>query len=188
MTHSGGRLSQPTGRACAHSCLTSVTVTGIMTLSITLDRIPGLQPPDNLPWFISSPEKLHTGSKNRAVTRKNRSDKFQNRDDYFIAQEWRFFSGKGSERNQIRVPMLGVSARWVVQLLFPLLKLLHRATKVIYETVIVPYAQHIDDSHRGPDKVSQDTEFGSCGFYFHKWKCQLLPHILCHMKLWEFLV
>lgn len=55
---------------------------------------PNSRPPgsDNLPWFISSLEKLHTGSKNRAVTRKNRTDKFQNRADYFIAQEWRFFS------------------------------------------------------------------------------------------------
>lgn len=68
-THSWGRVSQPTDRPTAHSCLTSVNDADTTTRSITLDRIPGLQPPINLLWFISSLENTHTGSKNRVVTK-----------------------------------------------------------------------------------------------------------------------
>lgn len=55
-THSWGWVSRPTERPSAHSCLTSVNDADTITLSITLDRIPGLQPPINLLWFISSLE------------------------------------------------------------------------------------------------------------------------------------
>lgn len=147
---------------------------------------PNSRPPTSRqPALIhQQPGKLHTGSKNRAVTK---IEAMNSKTSMIISLHKNGdFSHWGSEGNQIRVLVLGVSAHWVVQVLFPLLKLVNRAKKVIYETIIVPYAQHIDNSHHGPDLVSQDTEFISCGFYFHKWKCQMLLHN-GHMKLWEFL-
>lgn len=174
-TLSQGGGSQPTERPSAHRCPPSPSMT--QTPLSSASPWTGFQT-SSLPSTCSDSSaawKTHTGSKNRAVTCKNRIDGFQNRDGYFIAQEWRFFSMRKwagcSEGNQICVLVLGVSAHWVVPLLFPLLKLVHRANEEIYETIIVPYAQY---RRSEPDKVSEDAELSHCGFYFHKRKCQML--------------
>lgn len=96
-------------------------LTAVWPLSMTQTQLSSASPwtgfqASSLPSTFSDSSavwKTHTGSKNRVITRQNKNDEFQNRDFYFIAQEWRFFSLRKwaccREGNQIRVLVLGVS-------------------------------------------------------------------------------
>lgn len=119
--------------------------------------------------------KTHTGSKNRAVTCKNRNDGFQNRWMIISLHKNDDFSQWGSEQAAVRETRavccccecphtqrycwFSHCSNWFTR---PIKR---------YETIIVPYAQY---SHSKPDKLPEDAELSNSAFYFYKRKCQML--------------